>query len=82
MLVNGNAITINPTMREARSVGAAKILCMQQESSVNLTLFGRDSTAWEYQYLNISFSYRHRTNFLAEIISCIEVVVISSSGFN
>ena len=40
MLVNGNAKTINTTMREARSVGAAKILCMRQESSVNLTPFG------------------------------------------
>ena len=40
MLVNGNAITINTTMREARSVNAAKILCMRQESSVNLTPFG------------------------------------------
>ena len=42
MLVNGNAITINTTMREARSVGAAKILGMWQESSVNLTPFGRE----------------------------------------
>ena len=59
MLVNGNAITINTTMREARSVGAAKILCMRQESSVNLTPFGGEgSTAWQYQYSNISFSYR------------------------
>ena len=82
MLVNGNAITINTTMREARSVDAAKILCMGQESSVNLIPFGRDSTAWQYQYSNISFSYRYRTNFLAQIISCIEVVVISINGFN
>ena len=82
MLVNGNAITINTTMQEARSVGAAKILCMWQESSVNLTPFGGDSTACQYQYSNISFSYWYQTNFLAEIISCIEMVVISSSGFN
>ena len=40
MLVNGNAITINTTMQEARSVGAAKLLCKRQESSVNLTPFG------------------------------------------
>ena len=40
MLVNGNAITINTTMQEARSVGAAKILCMWQDSSINLTPFG------------------------------------------
>ena len=39
MLVNGNAIIINTTMRESRSVGAAKILCMQQGSSINLTPF-------------------------------------------
>ena len=39
MLVNGNAIAINTTMREARSVGAAKILCMWKEPSVNLTPF-------------------------------------------
>ena len=82
MLVNDNAITINITMREARSVGAAKILCLRQESSVNLTPFGGGSAAWQYQYLNISFSYRYRTNFLAEIISCNEVIVISSSEFN
>ena len=36
MLVNGKAITINTTMREASSVGATKILCMRQESSVNV----------------------------------------------
>ena len=39
MLVNNNETTINTTMREARSVGAEKILCMPQESSVNLTPF-------------------------------------------
>ena len=51
-VTNGNAITINTMMREARSVGAAKILCMRQESSVNLSPFGGGggSTAWQYQY--------------------------------
>ena len=40
MLVNGNAIIINTTMQKARSVGAAKILFMRQESCVNLTPIG------------------------------------------
>ena len=40
MLVNGYAKTINTTMWEARSVGASKILCMQQKPSINLTPFG------------------------------------------
>ena len=39
MLFSSNAITINTMMREARSVGAAKILCMWQESSVKLSPF-------------------------------------------
>ena len=83
MLVNGNAITINTTMLEARSVGAAKILCMQQGSSINLTPFrGGGSTAWQYQYSNILFSYWNQSNFLAEIISCIEVVVDLTQKLN
>ena len=39
MLVNGNEITINTTIPDARFVAAAKILCMRQESNVNLTPF-------------------------------------------
>ena len=82
MLVNSNVITINTTMQKARAVDAAKILCMQQESSINLTPFKGEQYGSAITYSNISFSNRYRTNFLAENISRIEVVVISSSGFN
>ena len=71
MLVNGNAIAINTTMQEARSVRAAKILCMRQESSFNLTPFGKGQYDLTIPIFNISFSYWYWTNFLAEIISFI-----------
>ena len=68
MLVNGNAITINTTMGEARFVGAAKMLCMRQESSVNLTPFGGKGQYGFVKIIKIELALK-----LKKLINCIEV---------